>query len=519
MKDAPQINFQALKNHAHEIGKQHAAPKHTVLLNKLADEFSVVDFQLRVYPSIEEKRNELAALYIEVAAATDVKNKETLIKEIKKRESKMLEDFKINTRHYYIISVEELLAVAKKNKWGLCVHNQSIYLYNGCFWKSIDEGEFISFIVKALLRMGVPEFTAKDHKFSDLVHKQFMANAYLPSPDPDKEVVVINYLNGTLEIRGKHKKFRTFKPDDFLRYQLPYPYDPHAKAPIFQKFLNTVLPDIEAQDLLAEYMGYVFIPHATLNLEKTLLLYGGGANGKSVVFNIFIAVFGTDNVSSFSLQSLTNDNGYYRARLGDVLCNYASEISGSLQTTTFKQLVSGEPIEARLPYGKPFILRNYAKLIFNTNHLPRDIEYTKAFFRRFLILPFNVTIPEKDQDPLLANKIIDNELPGVLTWVLKGLERLLENGKFSTSELVNREVQHFEQESDSVNVFLADNNYKPHPSEYVMLKDLYRDYRVFCTEDGYKPLNKSNFHKRLKFLGINSSKHSMGNLIYIAKSI
>jgi putative DNA primase/helicase len=45
--------------------------------------------------------------------------------------------------------------------------------------------------------------------------------------------------------------------------------------------------------------------------------------------------------------------GYFRAKLANKLVNYASEINGKLEASIFKQLVSGEPVEARLPYGQP----------------------------------------------------------------------------------------------------------------------------------------------------------------------
>jgi putative DNA primase/helicase len=75
-------------------------------------------------------------------------------------------------------------------------------------------------------------------------------------------------------------------------------------------------------------------------------------------------------------------------------------------------------------------MTDYAKLIFNCNELPKDVEQTEAYFRRFLIIPFNVTIPEHEQDKELAKKIIDNELSGVFNWVLSGLKRLLMQQRF-----------------------------------------------------------------------------------------
>ena len=99
--------------------------------------------------------------------------------------------------------------------------------------------------------------------------------------------------------------------------------------------------------------------------------------------------------------------------LGNKLVNYASEINGKMDVSIFKQLVSGEPVDARLPYGEPFTLSNYGKLIFNCNQLPTSVEHTHAFFRRFLIIPFEVTIPEEQQDKQLSEKIINSELAGV----------------------------------------------------------------------------------------------------------
>jgi putative DNA primase/helicase len=238
---------------------------------------------------------------------------------------------------------------------------------------------------------------------------QFMADKYLSTPKINKDNVLINLQNGTFEITPKKTHLRDFDRKDFITHQLPFKYEPEATAPLFQNYLDEVLPDIEKQRVFAEYCGYIFVKPSVLKLEKMLILYGTGANGKSVFFEILNALLGTENISNYSLQSLTNDNGYFRAKIGNKLVNYASEINGKLETDIFKQMASGEPIEARLPYGEPFILNEYAKLIFNCNELPKDVEHTDAYFRRFLIVGFDVTIPESKQDKELHKKIINNE--------------------------------------------------------------------------------------------------------------
>lgn len=412
--------------------------------------------------------------------------------------------------HYQIIAVEQLLTLAKRFNWGICRNHDFIYLFNGAFWSLVDKNDFVGFLGEIAEKMGVDHFKASDFRFRESLHKQFLALANLPKPETSKETVLINLKNGTFETTMQGTQLRPFDRNDFLTYQLPFEYNPKATAPRFERFINRVLPDKESQRIISEYLGYIFIHPSTLQLEKALMLYGTGANGKSVLFNIVNALLGNENVSSYSPQSLTNDNGYFRAALANKLVNYASEINGKLETSIFKQLVSGEPVEARLPYGAPFTLTNYAKLIFNVNELPRDIEHTTAYFRRFLIIPFDVTIPESEQNKELSKQIIENELAGVFNWVLEGLNRLLVQRNFSHCEAAKIQVEQYRKESDSVQTWFDENGFQPNPNNYKLIKDIYPAYRAFCQADGCKPVNKTNFIKRLRGMGILIEKKNAG---------
>jgi len=415
-----------------------------------------------------------------------------------------VENFKLATKHFLIITVENMLDMAAQNRWNLCKNNDFIYLFNGTYWAEIDKETFQKFLGEAAEQLGVTKFSARYYDFKEKLFKQFLSTAYLPTPEPDPGKVLINLQNGTFEITAKGARLRAFSHSDFLTYKLPFEYNPKAKAPIFQKFLDRVLPDPERQRVLAEYLGFVFIKHGsnTLKEEKALILYGTGANGKSVFFEVVNALLGNENFSSYSLQSLTEEKGYHRAKLANKLVNYASEINGKLETNVFKQMVSGEPVEARLPYGQPFILKQYAKLIFNCNELPKDVEHTNAYFRRFLIIPFDVTIPEHEQDKRLSYKIIENELSGVFNWVLEGLNRLLKQKRFSDCDAAKRAIEQYKTESNSVKMFLDENDYQTSPNNYRLIKELYPEYRAFCLDDGMTAFKKQNFNKQLVALGI-----------------
>ncbi len=435
--------------------------------------------------------------------------------------AKLDDEEKLKNNHYQIIVVESLLELAQTNNWGICKHLDFVYLFNGTYWKLLDQELLKRVLGDIALKMGVEEYKAKYFNFRDNLYKQFASTAYLPTPEQNNDSICINLKNGTFEIQQDGNIcLREFDQNDFLIYQLPFEYRPEAEAPLFHQYLNKVLPEKRLHDILAEYLGYVFIHSSTLKLEKTLLLYGTGANGKSVFYEVVKNLLGEDNISAHSLQSLTDDTGYSRAMIANKLVNYASEINGRLEASIFKQLVSGEPVEARLPYGRPFTITKYAKLIFNCNELPKDVEQTEAYFRRFLIIPFEVTIPEAEQDKQLAQKIVSNELSGVFNWVLDGLRRLLKQKNFTECTAIHRMREQYEQESDSVKTFINEENYRSDNTGYIQIKFLYNEYKTFCSDNGFKPVNKTNFIKRLdtsKPRRIEIKRMTAGMVAYLIK--
>jgi len=507
-------------NHIQELTKQKEPIPHTEILHKIINQFEPLDFEALAFPEVDKLREQLEQLTMQLTNSDGSINTDKALdseREKAKSTRKRLDKIKVNTKHFIVLSIENVLKVAENNRWGLCKNHDFIYLFNGTFWADIDKETFQKFLGEAAEKMGVAKFSARFYQFREQLYKQFLGTAYLPTPETNKDTVLINLQNGTFEINPQGTKIRPFDRSDFITYQLPFEYNPKATAPLFEAFLNRVLPDKERQKILAEYLGFVFIKHGSNRLkeEKALILYGTGANGKSVFFEVVSALLGEENTSNFSLQSLTNENGYFRAKLANKLVNYASEINGKLESATFKQLVSGEPVEARLPYGDPFTLKQYAKLIFNCNELPKDVEHTNAYFRRFLIIPFDVTIPPDEQDKTLHSKIIESELSGVFNWVLAGLNRLLEQKRFTECEAVQQAVEQYKNQSDSVKLFIDENDYKNSPTEYRLIKELYTEYRTFCIEDGFKPVNKSNFIKRLLGFGVLVERLNVGNVAYI----
>lgn len=235
------------------------------------------------------------------------------------------------------------------------------------------------------------------------------------------------------------------------------------------------------------------------------LLYGEGRNGKSVFQEVLTGVIGHDNVSSYSLEDLTKDTGYCRIKIANKVVNYGTDISmQSLKNDAFKVLASGEPIAAREIYRSNFEMRDYAKLIFNINRIDNaNVEHTTGYFRRFLFVPFGVTISDEKIDRDLHKKILADKA-GVLNWIIEGANEVVKNRDIFVSKECDGFKQQFIKECDNVSMF-EEHYIKPNLSSsfYIMtVGECYRDYVSFCQEYGYKGvLGRGNFSKRMLSIG------------------
>lgn len=374
---------------------------------------------------------------------------------------------------------------------------QEVRLYDGLCWNLLRQQVFYDLVNACCVKAGLPMEQRWDPTFMKGLYESvaFRVARAMESRLPKGEAWV-NLLNGTLEIkRNGTGVFRPHDKDDYLHYVLPYCYDTSATCPLWHTFLDRVLPDAAAQRVLAEYMGYCFTKG--IKVEKMLVLYGGGSNGKSVVLDTMEALLGTANVSNVTLSDLTSDDEK-RALIEGKLANISHESGKELDTAVLKQLVSGEPVDVRQLYIGTHIMYEYAKLVTSFNVLPRA-EATHGFFRRFLLMPFSVTIGEDEADVDLAIKL-RAELPGILNWVLDALRRFVAAREFSPCEVCVKALERYRLMTDSVRLFLDERCVQQSPFT-TLGSTLYTAYKNYCFADQTKPLGKTRFYERLESLG------------------
>ncbi|MBZ9627433.1 phage/plasmid primase, P4 family [Psychroflexus sp. CAK1W] len=429
-------------------------------------------------------------------------------------EAAVSEEKYIKQYEYKVIVVNTILKKSKDLEFDFRNFQDKLYVFNRCYWSELCIDELMIFLTEGAKITGIKKTKSQYFKFSEDLLKQFKTRTISVSSTETKKNL-INLRNGTLEIDNKDLKLRAFDKEDFLLYQLDFDFAPEADSPIFQEFLDEVLPDQTLQKIISEYLGSIFINSNDIKFEKALFLYGGGSNGKSVIFEVIQALLGSINFSSYPVQDLTT-NPNTRAKIKDKLLNFSSEAGEIGSFDIFKKLVSREPVDSRLLYKDVYEIKNYAKLMFNCNDLPKKNEYTNGYFRRYLIIPFEKTIAKKDQDKRLAQKIINNELSGVLNWIINGMLRLYANKEFTYSEKSQKASDEFELDSDSVKMFLQECQYEK-SVDLMSLMDIFLNFKNYCLSNGYKVCSKITLSKRLKGLGYENIRQSAGMSFYIQK--
>jgi putative DNA primase/helicase len=412
---------------------------------------------------------------------------------------------------------------AVKNNWGICHSDGFIYLYNGSYWAVLSDEDLDFFLSEASVNIGIPVGTARHFAFSRELLQQFKKHFYKPAPEMHNRVLInfktmtmeINKYNDIRQVDGKtHILLRCKDPNDFLKYELSFDYDPKAKCPLYDKFMDWAQPDKKTQTLLHEYIGYCLTPNGMFKLEKVLFNQGGGQNGKSTFRNIVSELFGTCNVEAMSLASLCDDTGYFRAVLANCTVNFCGDIGKEKPNPDiFKTMASGEPLSVRQIRQKPITLTYYGKLMFNCQFLPKEPEDSDGYYRRFLIVRWKSYMPigNPERDTELSDKIIGNELAGVFNRVLNALRNLMamRSPEFTATSDSRQALEDYMEESDHVITFVKELRFLPgtenDKGKFYSYEEITREYLSWCCKDDNVPekerLSGIVFRKRLKVKG------------------
>ena len=159
-----------------------------------------------------------------------------------------------------------------------------------------------------------------------------------------------------------------------------------------------------------------------------------------------------------------------------------------------KQLTGSDKIRARRMREDFWEFDPTHKILMCTNHKPEIRETKNAIWRRVKLVPFNVTIPDDEQDARLPERL-RAEYPGILAWCVEGCLDWLEVG-LEIPSAVEDATAEYRRESDVIGEFLAaECTVDPsNPSLRVRATPLYARYQKWAGADA---VNQRKFGKAM----------------------
>lgn len=397
----------------------------------------------------------------------------------------------------YIIQTEHIIIV------GDCV-----YLYQNGVYLIDGKGSRVKNIIQNLIYKEFQNSRTINRVYELIVMQPCLRKNYSQvNQYPD---TCINFQNGMLDVNTM--ELLPHSPQYYSMNQIPHDFKNITKKdlekyPYSQQFLKTSLniPDI---DTLFQYMG-ICLTHTTV-YQIFLLLKGEGANGKSLLIDMFNAVIGEQNISSLSMEKLTQR--FFSSQLVFKLCNTCADISKVTieDDAELKKIIGGDMIQTEFKGKDSFSFRPYAKMLFSANRFPHVNDRSNGFKRRLRVIEMNKNT--KGKDIYLKEKTLQ-ELEFWVYMAVQGLKKVLVQHDVYESENSKRVKENIHKESDSVYAFILD-CLLPVEGMNIKRSEMFKEYDKYCTKNERIRVKKKTFFEEMTAKGFTPKRKDKEGYIY-----
>lgn len=321
--------------------------------------------------------------------------------------------FRKETRGTTLIKIENYLKTLAK-EWNIKTTEDDIILKyeNGIYIpcsKQLAENLALTFHLK-----NIPSKTAFFTFIRDITQCSYS--------EFDKNPHIINFKNGLYDI---HKKILISHTPEYLALtQIPVEYHEDAKCPVTEKFIS----EIANKKTLWELLGYCLFSKKIT--QQMFLLYGGGANGKSVYMDMLGELVGEKNTARISFDAIETSR-FVLSELKNKLLNISSEtvIAKLKNMDQMKKLTGEHKIESEIKFVQERIkFESKATCIYGMNEIPSFDDPKYAEIRRMVLVNFPNQFKRNAADPYLLEKLTTKEeQEGQIIQGLKHLTNVIKN--------------------------------------------------------------------------------------------
>ncbi len=325
----------------------------------------------------------------------------------------------------------------------------------------------------------------------------------------DRDIWLLNCLNGTLDLRSGSS--RNHQQEDMITKMVPVDHDKDAKCPMWESFLDRIM---DGNQRLIKFLQRAVGYSLTGNISEQCLfvLYGTGANGKTTFVNTIMSMLGdyavqTPTETLMRKRNAGIPNDIARLEGARMVAAVEAEEGRRFAEVLLKQLTGGDTMTARFLHQEFFEFTSTFKLWLATNHKPTIRGSDHAIWRRIRLVPFTVTIPEKEQDKNLQEKLLC-ELSGILRWAIEGCLSWQKSRLEAPEEVLNA-TSDYRMEMDILGAFISE--FCIQGSKFrVQATQLYQGYCEWAKRSGEKTVSQTEFGRSLTERGFGKEKESRG---------
>ena len=381
------------------------------------------------------------------------------------------------------------------------------YWYENGYYKKTDKDT-----VKAKIIAYIPDSLISDNLINNIYSLMLADDEHIArEEDFNTNENYINFRNGLYNIATK-----SLEPHDssiLYSRQVNTDYVPDAalaKTSTFTKFIcdlckdESGIVDRERYNTLAEIAGLAISNIYGYRTKKAAILHSPvGNTGKSQFVALIALLIGAANIENIPLQNMNEDKGRFvfaNAELIRLIINGDQGKATIKDSSIFKSITGGDYIktEAKGKDVKALIFKGF--IIIACNDLPYIADDKgEHVYRRFHIVPCTHEVPEKERDPEILNKMLE-ELPAIVNWAIEGLHRLISNRYNFTEVAAGKEyIENYRKSSDTVFSFLIDEGYiiTKNFDDKLSKKALFTAYSTYCTENERTRVGVQQFGERV----------------------
>lgn len=401
------------------------------------------------------------------------------------------------------------------------------YFYNDKTWELDQEGKVKSLVDEILTKMKREPVFVPDDGDEDAAKKALQKHIkysrgsngktnmlkesqhLLPiQPEQfDKDKHLLNVQNGYIDLKTgdlhNHDKEKYFSKIASIEYTDKIDY------PLWDDFLMQIFDgNRELINYMQRAVGYSL--SGSTEEQVMFILYGNGRNGKSVFLDIITEMLGnyTTNIQPQTLmvKPMSGSANSDIARLQGARLVTTTEPNDGMRFDEglVKQVTGGDKVTARFLYGDEFDYHPEFKLWMATNHKPIIRGTDDGIWRRMVIIPFTVQIPDHQVDKNLKYKL-RREMTAILNWAVEGYQEWRRTG-LNEPDLIKQQRGDYRREMDPVEQFIEDCCIRK-DGERAKGSLLYQTYKEWATDNHQYMMNHIKFGKEMsnKFQKITSN--------------